>query len=33
MNALSPIIDRWSWHGLQYLSRLSRLRQEVKAHE
>ena len=33
MNALSPIIDRWTWHGWRYLNRWRRVRQEVKAHE
>ncbi len=33
LNALSPIIDRWSWHSLQWITRMRRLRQEVKAHE
>lgn len=33
MNVLSPIIDRWSWHGWRYLSQRHRVRQEVKAHE
>ena len=33
MNALAPIIDRWSWHGLRRLARKLRLHQEVKAHE
>lgn len=33
MNVLSPIIDRWSWHGWRYLNQWRRVRQEVKAHE
>ena len=33
MNALSPIIDRWSWHGWHRLSRRYRIRKEVKAYE
>lgn len=33
MNALSPIIDRWTWHIRRYFTRLSRVRREVKAHE
>ncbi len=33
MNALAPIIDRWSWHGLRAATRIRRLRQEVKAYE
>lgn len=33
MNDFAPIIDRWSWHGLQRLNRFLKLRQEVKAHE
>jgi len=33
MNALSPIIDRWSWHGLRYLKQWRRIAREVKAHE
>ena len=31
MNAVSPIIDRWSWHGLRKLTNLLRYRREVKA--
>ncbi len=30
MNTLSPIIDRWSWHGLRRLKKLLRIRQEVR---
>ena len=33
MNAISPIIDRWSWHGWHYLTRRLRIRKEVKAYE
>lgn len=33
MNTLSPIIDRWSWHGRRRLLRLFRMRREVAAHE
>lgn len=33
MNALAPIIDRWSWHSLRWLSRKLRIRKEVKAYE
>lgn len=33
MNALAPIIDRWTWHGWHYLNRWRRVQQEVKAHE
>lgn len=33
MNALSPIIDRWSWHSWRWLTRLRLIRREVKAHE
>lgn len=33
MNALTPIIDRWSWHGWRYCIRLFRVRREVIAHE
>ncbi len=29
MNTLSPVIDRWSWHGLRRVKRLLRIRQEV----
>lgn len=32
VNALSPIIDRWSWHLVRFLSKRRRIRQEVKAH-
>ncbi|MBQ8684434.1 MAG: RnfABCDGE type electron transport complex subunit D [Clostridia bacterium] len=32
MNALSPIIDRWSWHVWHWLMRLRHFRKEVKAH-
>ncbi len=30
MNTLSPIIDRWSWHGLRRAQRLLRIREEVR---
>lgn len=33
MNAVSPIIDRWSWHGWHWLTNLSRIRREVKSYE
>ncbi len=33
VNALSPIIDRWSYYAFRHISRLVRIRQEVKAHE
>lgn len=33
MNAVSPIIDRWSWHGWHRLTRHLRIRKEVKAYE
>ena len=33
INALSPIIDRWSWHFWHWLTRKRRIRREVKAHE
>ncbi len=33
MNALSPIIDRWSYYGWRNVTRLLRIRREVKAHE
>lgn len=33
MNALSPIIDRWSYYGWRNLTRILRIRQEVRAHE
>ena len=33
MNAIAPIIDRWSWHGLYRLKRHWRIRKEVKAYE
>ncbi len=33
MNALSPIIDRWSYYGWRNLTRLMRIRREVKASE
>ncbi len=33
MNALSPIIDRWSYYGWRNLTRILRIRREVKAHE
>ncbi len=32
MNALSPIIDRWSWYAWRWLTRLRFFWQEVKAH-
>lgn len=32
MNAVSPIIDRWSWHGLRRGKRLLQRIPEVKAH-
>lgn len=33
MNAVSPIIDRWSWHGWHWLHQRRRIRREVKAYE
>lgn len=33
MNALSPIIDRWSWHSWHWITRKLRIRKEVKAYE
>ncbi len=30
MNTLSPVIDRWSWHGLRRLKLMLRVRQEVR---
>ena len=33
VNALSPIIDRWSYYGWRYIVRLLRIRREVKAYE
>lgn len=33
MNAVSPIIDRWSWHGWYWLTNLRRIRREVKNYE
>ncbi len=33
MNTLSPIIDRWSYYGWRNITRLLRIRREVKAHE
>lgn len=33
MNAISPIIDRWSWHSWYWLTRRLRIRKEVKAYE
>lgn len=33
MNTLSPIIDRWSWHGRRRLLRLFRMRREVASNE
>lgn len=33
MNVLAPIIDRWSWHSLRWISRKLRIRREVKAYE
>ncbi len=33
MNALSPILDRWTWRFWHWLTRLIRLRKEVKAYE
>ena len=33
MNAVSPIIDRWSWHGWYRIKRRLRIRKEVKAYE
>lgn len=33
MNALSPIIDRWSYYAWRYVTNLLRIRREVKAHE
>ena len=32
VNALSPIIDRWSYYGWRSVERLLRIRREVKAH-
>lgn len=33
MNALSPIIDRWSYYAWRNITHLLRIRREVKAHE
>ena len=33
MNTLSPIIDRWSYYAWRSITRLLRIRREVKAHE
>ena len=33
MNAVSPIIDRWSWHGWHWATNLRRIRREVKSYE
>ena len=33
INALSPIIDRWTWHSIRWISRKLRIRKEVKAYE
>ena len=33
MNALAPILDRWSWRFWHWLTRLIRIRKEVKAYE
>lgn len=33
MNAVAPILDRWSWHFWHWLTRLVRFRKEVKAYE
>lgn len=33
MNAVSPIIDRWSWHAWYWLTNLRRIRREVKNYE
>ncbi len=33
VNALSPIIDRWSYYAIQKITRLMRIRREVKTHE
>ncbi len=33
INALSPIIDRWSWHIWYRLTRRQRIRKEVRAYE
>ena len=33
VNALAPIIDRWSWHFWHWLTRQNRIRREVRAHE
>ena len=33
MNTLSPIIDRWSYYAWRYITRLLRIRREVRAHE
>lgn len=33
MNAIAPIIDRWTWHIVHRLRRLFRVRGEVSAHE
>ena len=33
MNALAPIIDRWSWHSWYWLTRKLRIRREVNANE
>ncbi len=33
MNALSPIIDRWSYYAWRNITRMLRIRREVKAHE
>ena len=33
MNTVSPLIDRWCWHGLHHVKQSRRIRREVKAHE
>ena len=33
MNTLSPIIDRWSYYAWRNITRMLRIRREVKAHE
>ncbi len=33
MNALSPMLDRWTWHGWRLFTQRRRVRQEVKVYE
>lgn len=33
MNAIAPIIDRWSWHSWHWVTNKLRIRKEVKAYE